>query len=321
MCRGGGLYVENYIMKRLLVAIPVLFGISLIAFFLVRLVPGDTVTAMLGANYNEEQAAVLRAKYGLDQPLIVQYTLWITQVLQGDFGASSFTNQPVLQSIMERLPVTLELTLLSILLAVVIAIPLGTLAALKRNSALDYGASFFGMLGISIPNFWLGTLLILFLSLKLGWVPSGGYVAFLEDPAENLQRMVMPALALGTAVGAVVMRMTRSSMLEVIGQEYMKMARAKGVPNSMLIWRHALKNAMIPIVTVIGIQAGYLLGGSVVIEQIFSLPGIGQLALQAISNRDYALLQGTILFVASAFVMINLLVDILYAFLNPKIRY
>jgi peptide/nickel transport system permease protein len=315
------LYVGSYIMKRLLVAIPVLLGISLIAFFLVRLVPGDTVTAMLGANYNEEQAAVLRAKYGLDQPLIVQYTLWITQVLQGDFGASSFTNQPVLQSIMERLPVTLELTLLSILLAVVIAIPLGTLAALKRNSALDYGASFFGMLGISIPNFWLGTLLILFLSLKLGWVPSGGYVAFLEDPAENLQRMVMPALALGTAVSAVVMRMTRSSMLEVIGQEYMKMARAKGVPNSMLIWRHALKNAMIPIVTVIGIQAGYLLGGSVVIEQIFSLPGIGQLALQAISNRDYALLQGTILFVASAFVMINLLVDILYAFLNPKIRY
>jgi peptide/nickel transport system permease protein len=313
--------VGKYIVKRLLVAIPVLFGISLIAFFLVRLVPGDTVTAMLGANYNEEQAGVLRAKYGLDKPVMLQYLLWIGHVLQGDFGASSFTNQPVLQSIMERLPITLELTLISVLLAVIIAIPLGTLAAIRRNSALDYSASFLGMLGISVPNFWLGTLLILFLSLKMGWVPSGGYVPFTEDPAGNLQRMIMPALALGTAVGAVVMRMTRSSMLEVIGQEYIKMARAKGVTNLMLIWRHALKNAMIPIVTVIGIQTGYLLGGSVVIEQIFSLPGIGQLALQAISNRDYALLQGTILFVASAFVVINLLVDILYAFLNPKIRY
>jgi peptide/nickel transport system permease protein len=311
----------KYIFKRILISIPVLFGISLLAFFLVRLVPGDTVTAMLGANYNEEQASVLRAKYGLDQPLTVQYLIWLGKILHGDFGVSIFTSQPVLESIIERLPVTLELTIISVLFALFIAIPLGTMASMRRNSSLDYTSSFFGMLGISIPNFWLGTLLILFLSLKLGWVPSGGFVHFSEDPLGNLQRMFMPAIALGTTVASVVMRMTRSSMLEVVGQEYIKMARAKGVTNSMLIWRHALKNALIPVVTVIGIQTGYLLGGSIVIEQIFALPGVGLLALQAISNRDYALLQGTILFVASAFVLINLVVDVIYAFLNPKIRY
>jgi peptide/nickel transport system permease protein len=311
----------KYILKRMLISIPVLFGISVLAFFLVRLVPGDTVTAMLGANYNEEQATILRAKYGLDKPIFVQYLVWISNVLQGDFGVSSFTSQPVLEAIMERLPVTLELTILSVFIALLVAIPLGTIAALRRNSIFDYSASLSGMLGISIPNFWLGTLLILLLSLKLGWVPSGGFTQFIDDPIENLRRMIMPAIALGTSVGAVVMRMTRSSMLEVIGQEYIKMARAKGVTNRMLVLRHALKNAMVPVITVIGIQTGYLLGGSVVIEQIFSLPGIGQLALQAISNRDYALLQGTILFVASAFVLINLVVDIIYAYLNPKIRY
>lgn len=305
----------------MLIVLPVLFGISLISFFIVRLVPGDTVTAMLGANYNEEQAAVLRMKYGLDQPIITQYLIWIGNVLQGDFGYSYFTRQPVLETILERLPVTLELAILSVLFAVCIALPLGTIAAIRRNSSVDYSASLFGILGLSIPNFWLGTLMILFISLKLGWLPSGGFISFIEDPIANLKNMTMPTIALGTTVAAVVMRMTRSSMLEVIGQEYIKMARAKGVRNTRLIWKHALKNALIPVVTVVGIQIGYLLGGSVVIEQIFSLPGIGQLALQAISKRDYALLQGTILFIATAFVIINLIVDIIYAFLNPKIRY
>jgi peptide/nickel transport system permease protein len=310
-----------YILRRVIVSVPVLFGISIIAFLLVRLVPGDTVTAMLGAQYNEEQAQILRAKYGLDKPLFVQYGIWISNIVQGDFGQSSFTSQPVLEAILERLPVTVELTLISILFALFIAIPLGTWAAIRRNSLPDYAASFFGLLGISVPGFWLGTLFILLLSLKLGWFPSGGFVSFLEDPLENLRHMAMPGIALGTAVSAVVMRMTRSSMLEVVDQEYMKMARAKGVPPRLLVYRHAMKNALIPIVTVIGIQVGYLLGGSVVIEQIFSLPGVGQLALQAITNRDYSLMQGTIMFIATAFVMINLLVDLIYAFLNPKIRY
>jgi len=303
------------------VALPVIFGISIIAFFLIRLVPGDTITALLGANYNEEQALILRAKYGLDQPLPVQYLIWLKNVLAGDFGISFFTKEPVVKIIMQRLPVTLELMLISLLYSVFVAIPLGTIAAVKRNSATDYSASVFGLLGVSIPNFWLGILLIAFFSLHLRWLPSGGFVSFGVDPVENLRHMIMPSIALGTAVGAVIMRMTRSSMLEVLGQEYIKMADAKGVTNRRLIFHHALKNSFVPIVTVLGIQMGYLLGGSVVIEKIFALPGIGQLSLQAITNRDYALLQGCILLIATGFVVINLVVDIIYGFLDPKIRY
>lgn len=302
-------------------ALPVIFGISIIAFFLIRLVPGDTITALLGANYNEEQALILRAKYGLDEPVVVQYLIWLKNVFAGDFGISFFTKEPVVKIILERLPVTFELMFISLLYSVFIAIPLGTIAALKRNSAADYGASIFGLLGVSIPNFWLGILLISFFSLKLRWLPSGGYVGFFENPIENIKFMIMPSIALGTAVGAVIMRMTRSSMLEVLGQDYIKMADAKGVTSKRLIIHHALKNSFVPVVTVLGIQMGYLLGGSVVIEKIFSLPGIGQLSLQAITNRDYSLLQGCILLIASGFVIINLIVDIIYAFLDPKIRY
>ncbi|GKV65892.1 MULTISPECIES: ABC transporter permease [Sporosarcina] len=311
----------TYILRRLLIAIPVLFGISVLAFFMVRLVPGDTVTAMLGTNYNEAQAEILRQKYGLDQSIIVQYGLWIMNVVKGDLGISSLTNEPVFDILLTRLPITLELSFISILFALLIAIPLGTIAALKRNTPVDYGASFFGMFGISVPNFWLGTLMILYLSLHLSWLPSSGFVPLSDGVWANIKTMIMPGIALGTSVGAVTMRMTRSSMLEVLGEEYMKMAKAKGVTNSRLIWKHGLRNALVPVVTVLGIQAGYLLGGSIIIEQIFSLPGIGQLALQAISNRDYSLLQGTILFIASAFVLINLAVDIIYALINPKIRY
>ena len=311
----------KYIIKRILVALPVIFGISIIAFFLIRLVPGDTITALLGANYNEEQALILRAKYGLDEPVVIQYLIWLKNVFAGDFGISFFTKEPVVKIILERLPVTFELMLISLLYSIFIAIPLGTIAALKRNSAADYGASIFGLLGVSIPNFWLGILLISFFSLKLRWFPSGGYVGFFENPIENIKFMIMPSIALGTAVGAVIMRMTRSSMLEVLGQDYIKMADAKGVTSKRLIIHHALKNSFVPVVTVLGIQMGYLLGGSVVIEKIFSLPGIGQLSLQAITNRDYSLLQGCILLIASGFVIINLIVDIIYAFLDPKIRY
>ncbi|WP_153732380.1 ABC transporter permease [Sporosarcina obsidiansis] len=310
-----------YILRRLLIAIPVLFGISVLAFFMVRLVPGDTVTAMLGTNYNEAQAEILRQKYGLDQSLLVQYGIWIMSVLKGDLGISSLTNEPVIEILINRLPITLELTVISILFALLIAIPLGTIAALKRNTPVDYGASFFGMFGISVPNFWLGTLMILYFSLHLSWLPSSGFVPLSDGIWMNLKTMIMPGIALGTSVGAVTMRMTRSSMLEVLGEEYMKMAKAKGVTNSRLIWKHGLRNALVPVVTVLGIQAGYLLGGSIIIEQIFSLPGIGQLALQAITNRDYSLLQGAMLFIASAFVLINLAVDIIYALINPKIRY
>ena len=248
----------RYITKRILVAIPVLIGISIVAFFLIRLVPGDTITALLGANYNPEQAAVLRTEYGLDRPLVVQYFIWITNVFKGDLGQSFFTNQGVLTSIIERLPVTFELMIMSFLYSVFIAIPLGALASLKKNSLLDYTASFLGLLGVSIPNFWLGTIFILVFSLFLGWFPSGGFVSFFENPILNLRYMAMPSIALGASVGAVVMRMTRSSMLEVLKQDYIEMARAKGVTQKMLIISHALKNALIPVITVLGIQMGYL---------------------------------------------------------------
>lgn len=311
----------RYITKRILIAIPVLIGISIVAFFLIRLVPGDTVTALLGANYNQEQAAALRADYGLDKPLITQYLIWVKNLLKGDFGHSFFTNQAVSSSIMERLPVTFELMIMSFIYCLVIAIPLGAVASLKKNSLLDYLATIFGLLGVSIPNFWLATILILVFSLHMGWFPSGGFVSFFADPIANLRYMFLPSIALGASVGAVVMRMTRSSMLEILKQDYIEMARAKGVSQKILIISHALKNALIPVITVLGIQMGYLLGGSVIIEQIFSLPGIGRLALQAITNRDYILMQSSILFVAAGFVIINLLVDLIYALINPQIRY
>jgi peptide/nickel transport system permease protein len=294
---------------------------SIVAFFLIRLVPGDTVTALLGANYNQEQAAALRADYGLDKPLITQYLIWVKNLLKGDFGHSFFTNQAVSSSIMERLPVTFELMIMSFIYCLLIAIPLGAVASLKKNSLLDYLATIFGLLGVSIPNFWLATILILVFSLHMGWFPSGGFVSFFADPIANLRYMFLPSIALGASVGAVVMRMTRSSMLEILKQDYIEMARAKGVSQKILIISHALKNALIPVITVLGIQMGYLLGGSVIIEQIFSLPGIGRLALQAITNRDYILMQGSILFVAAGFVIINLLVDLIYALINPQIRY
>lgn len=310
----------GYAIRRLLMAAPVLLGVSMVAFAAIRLVPGDPVTTLLGPGYNEAQAAALREKYALDAPLPVQYLAWLSRALRGDFGESFFTGQPVLQAILERLPVTLELTAIGIGFAIVLGVPLGVASALRTGTGLDHAARLLGLLGLSVPGFWLGTILILFLSLKLGLLPSGRFVHLTEDPLENLRRMIMPGLALGTAVAAVTMRTTRSSMLEVINQDYIRTARAKGLGERVVLFRHALRNALVPIVTILGLQAGYLLGGSVVIEQVFSLPGVGRLALQAIASRDYALLQGTILFVAVVFVLINLLVDLLYAWLDPRIQ-
>lgn len=306
--------------NRLLIALPVLFGISVLSFFIVRLVPGDTVTAMLGAQYTESQAEALRIKYGLDQPLLVQYQVWLGNVLRGDWGESAYTGQSVGAALLERLPVTAQLVFFSVTIALVIALPLGILGALRRGRGTDAAVTTLGLLGISVPGFWLGTLLILGLSLNTGWFPSGGYIHWSVDRWENFRHMVLPSLALGGAVVAVIMRMTRSAMLDVLHQDYVRLARAKGMPRRIWVLKHAFRNALIPIVTITGIQIGYLLGGSVVIEQIFSLPGIGMLTLQAINNRDYALLQGTVLFVGCCFVVINLLVDLLYAYLDPRIQ-
>lgn len=312
--------MTQYIVRRLLIAIPVLLGVSVLAFFLVRAVPGDTVTVLLGTSYTDAQAEALRQRLGLDRPLWTQYLIWLGRVVRGDLGDSAFTGRPVLAVILDRLPVTLELAGLSILFAVVVGIPLGVMSALRRRQVMGQASSVVGLLGISVPGFWLGTMLILAFSLKLGRLPSGGFVGIGVDPAENLRHMVLPVLALGTAVAAVVVRMTRSSMLNVIRQDYVRTARAKGASEQKVVFKHALKNAMIPVITIIGLQAGYLIGGSVVIEQVFSLPGVGRLALQAIASRDYALLQGVVLFIAVAFVIVNLAVDILYAMFDPRIR-
>ena len=310
----------RYIIKRILSIIPVLLGISVVVFLAVRLIPGDFTTVMLGTQYTEEAAAALRAQYGLDGPLITQYFIWLGGVLTGDFGYSYISNQPVGALLFSRLPVTLELTFLSLLLAVLFGIPMGYWAACKRNKAPDSAATVTGLLGISIPNFWLGTMFILLFSLKLKWFPSGGFVPLGEGLLENLRCMALPAVALGLAVSAVVMRSSRSAMVEVTGQEYMKMAKAKGLSGTGLIFRHGIKNTMVNVLTILGLQTGSLLGGSVVIEQIFSLPGIGSLALQSI-NRDYLVLQGTVLFISTMFVLINLIVDLLYCAVNPQIRY
>ena len=311
----------RYIIKRILSIIPVLLGISVVVFLAVRLIPGDFTTVMLGTQYTEEAAAALRAQYGLDGPLITQYFIWLGGVLTGDFGYSYISNQPVGALLFSRLPVTLELTFLSLLLAVLFGIPMGYWAACMRNKAPDSAATVTGLMGISIPNFWLGTMFILLFSLKLKWFPSGGFVPLGEGLLENLRCMALPAVALGLAVSAVVMRSSRSAMVEVTGQEYMKMAKAKGLSGTGLIFRHGIKNTMVNVLTILGLQTGSLLGGSVVIEQIFSLPGIGSLALQSINNRDYLVLQGTVLFISTMFVLINLIVDLLYCAVNPQIRY
>lgn len=313
--------MARYITKRLLSIIPVLIGISLVVFFSVRLIPGDFATIALGTQYTEEAAEALRVQYGLNRPLIEQYFIWLSQLLAGNMGYSYASGAAVAELLGNALPITLELTFLSLMIAVFVGIPMGYWAGCKRNKLPDSIVTVIGLLGISIPGFWLGTMMILLLSLKMGLFASGGFVPLSQGLGANLKSMVMPVLALGSAVSAVVMRSSRSAMIEVIDQEYIKMVRAKGASGPRLIFKHAVRNTLVNVLTILGLQTGSLLGGSVVIEKIFSLPGIGSLALKAINSRDYLLLQGTVLFVALMFVLINLIVDLLYCVVNPQIKY
>ncbi|HEY3109597.1 MAG TPA: ABC transporter permease [Chloroflexota bacterium] len=313
----------KYIAKRLILTIPVLFGVSLLVFSMVRIIPGDIVDLMIGPELyvGAEYRAELRAKFGLDKPIYVQYVSWVAQILQGNFGISLRNNEPVLGTIMRRLPLTAELALLSVALSAIVAIPLGVISAMRRNSGLDFLVRLLAMVGLSVPNFWLAAMLLLVMGVVFHWQPSLRLVSFWEDPLTNLQQLAMPTVALSLAAMAVVMRMTRSSMLEVLRQEYMQTARAKGLLPRVITVRHALKNALIPVITVLGVQLGGLLGGTVVIEVIFGLPGLGRLLLDAISARDYPMLQGTVLFIALMFVLVNLAVDLAYAAVDPRIRY
>jgi len=313
----------GYILKRLVLALPVLFGITIVVFLLVRLIPGDVIDTMLGteASLRPEVREQLRKTLGLDRPIYEQYATWIADILRGDLGRSLRTGQPIVDNLSGKLPITLELACLSIVMSLIVAIPLGVLSAIKRNSAIDFFARLLGTAGLSLPNFWLATMLILIASRYFNWGAALIYVSPFEDPVENLKQMFLPSLALALGLMAVVMRMTRSSMLEVLSQDYIRTARAKGVRESWVVYRHALHNALMPIITVVGIQTGQLLGGAVIIEQIFGLPGLGWFLLNAIYQRDYPSVQAGVLILATIFVLTNLIVDLLYAVLDPRIKY
>ena len=315
--------MQAYVLKRTLSVVPSLLGICVLVFLLLRLIPGDVVDQMLGAQntITEGQRQSLRHFFGLDQPLPLQFWDWIRHIAVGDLGASFRTATPVTELILSRMPVTLELTLFSMLIGSAIGLSTGVVAAVWRNSPLDDGARVVSLFGLSIPEFWQGTMLLLITSLWLHWIPPVDYVAPWENPLRNLLTMLLPAVSLGTVLAANVTRMTRSAMLDVLSRDYVRTARAKGLVERTVMLRHALKNALIPVITVSGLQVGYLLGGAVIVEQVFTLPGIGRLLLDSIYGRDYPVVQGTVLVVAVAFVLVNLIVDLLYAVLDPRISY
>jgi peptide/nickel transport system permease protein len=313
--------VLKFILHRALATVPVLFLLSLIVFSLIHLIPGDPVQIMLGEENDPHALQALRRELGLDRPIVEQFLRWLWRLLQGDFGRSLRSHQPVLEAIGERLPVTIELTVLAMLISLSIALPAGVISALRRNSVLDVLSTMTALTGVSIPNFFLGILLIVTFAQELQWLPSSGYVSPQESLALNLKTMLLPAVTLGTGLAAIVMRMTRSSLLEVLRHDYVLTARAKGLAESGVVLRHALKNALLPVTTILGLQMGTLLEGAVLTETIFALPGLGRLVVDSIFARDFPIVQGVILFLALTRITCNFVVDITYALLDPRIRY
>ena len=310
-------------MVRLYSMVLTLLGLTVLVFLMLRLVPGTVVEQMIGADAVVSQAMVAELKrfFGLDQPWWRQYASWVGSLAHGDLGTSWRTGKPVIALIVERLPVTIELTALAVGFALLLGIPAGIVSATRRERAIDNVTRVGALLGLSVPVFWQGTMLILFLSIYLRWMPPVVWVDFFTDPLRNLTIMLLPALCLGTASAANIARTTRACMLDVLGSEYIRTAAAKGLRPRLVVLKHALRNALIPIVTVVGLQIGILLGGTVVVEEVFTLPGVGRLVLWSIYQRDYPLTQSTILFVAVMFMTVNLAVDLLYAYLDPRIRY
>ena len=313
--------MKTYVIRRILQLLPVLFGISVLIFLVMKMIPGDVISGILGVDATPELREQLEQLYGLDRPYVVQYLDWMGGVLRGDFGESIRSAAPILPEILSRFKVTAELTVLAAVISWIIAIPLGILAAVKRNSFADRFVRVFALLGVSIPSFALSILMILFLSKCFNYFSPLGYVGLFEDPLRNLQIMILPAAILGVNIAASVMRMTRSSVLEVLRQDFVKTVRAKGASERATIFKHVLRNALIPIVTLVGMQIGSLLGGAVIVEQIFSLPGLGQMVLTAINQRDYPVVQGGVLFIAFVYVLVNLITDLLYAYIDPRISY
>lgn len=310
----------SYIAKRLLVAIPTLLIISIFVFSLQKLLPGDPVLAMAGEERDPQVIEYLREKYRLNDPVPVQYAHWLGSALQGDLGISLRTNLPVLTLVGQKLPVTIQLAIMSMIFAFAIGIPMGILAAVKKNTVLDYVANVVALSGLSIPNFWLGIMLILLISVNLGWLPASGYRPFFDDPLNSIKTMLMPAFVLGNALAATLMRHTRSAMLSVLSADYIRTARAKGLSERSVVLEHSFRNAVLPIVTLSALLFGELLAGAVLTEQIFTIPGFGKLIVDAVFTRDYAVVQGVVLCTAVGFILMNLLADILYVVLNPRMR-
>ena len=309
-----------FLAKRLASILPTLFLVSVLIFGLQQLLPGDPALALAGEDADPNVIAHLRAKFHLDEPIPVRYAFWAGGVLKGDLGESVRIQRPVTELIVEKLPVTLELAGIAIVIALCIGIPAGVVSAYKRDSAWDYAANVVALWGLSTPNFWLGILLILLFSVTLGWLPASGYVSPLEDLKANLAAMIMPAFVLGNAIAAVLMRHTRSAMLQVLSSDYVRTARAKGLAERRVVLKHALRNALIPIITLGALELGTLLSGAVLTEQVFTIPGFGKLIVDAVFNRDYAVVQGVVLFTATAYIALNLLADIAYVLVDPRIR-
>ena len=311
----------SHIARKLSGVIPILLLVSIILFGIINMLPGDAAMAVMGESINQEDLTRTRSELGLDKPIYVRYGDWLCRVLRGDLGRALKSNQPVTEIIEQRLPVTVELTLLAVFISTLIALPAGIFSALRRNSTWDVLDSIFSMIGIAMPPFWMGILLILLFSVCWGWLPPSGYVSFFKDPLKNLQHMAMPAMTIGFAFAATIMRQTRSSMLEVLGEEYIVTARAKGLKERVVIWKHALRNALIPVVTVISMQMGRLIGGAVVTETVFALPGVGREMVDSIISRNYPVIMALILITALCVVLTNALVDIVYVVIDPRISH
>ena len=308
------------ILRRILIAIPTLFLVSLFVFALQRALPGDPVLVMAGEERDPEVLARLRELYRMNDPLFVQFFAWLGQVVQGDFGRSLRTGEPVLGLILQKLPVTLQLATAAILVAIAIGVPAGILAARRKGTVVDYSTSALALSGLSIPNFWLGIMLILLVSVHLKWLPASGYESIFVHPWAAIERLIMPAFVLGSGLAAFLMRHTRSAMLEVLRSDYVRTARAKGLDEDTVVHRHALRNALVPIITLTTLLFGELLAGAVLTEQVFPIPGFGKLIVDAVFNRDYGVVQGVVLCTAIGFILMNLLADVLYILVNPRLR-
>jgi len=313
--------MTTYIVRRLFTTLVIAIGISIIAFLIIRLIPGDPARIMLGVQADEQRIKALRHKLGLDEPMVIQYGKWVSKAVRGNLGESIITGKSVSGSIAQRIPVTYSLAFMALFIALLIAIPAGIIAAVKRNSFISSVVTFFSQVGVGIPNFWLGIMLVLVFAQWFRLLPVSGYEPLGKGIIPWFNHLILPAVSVGLISGAVITRFVRSSMLEVMDEDYIRVARAKGLKEQIVIFRHALKNSLIPILTVVGLQLAYLLSGTLVIEVVFALPGLGRLAFNAVTHRDYPVLQGAVLTVAISFTMINLIVDILYSYVDPRIRY